>query len=169
MGVSILIPVEEYLRTSYDPDRDFIDGQTLERNVGKKRHSFAQISIGSWLFQRRASLQIEPFTEQRLRISARRVRIPDILIMKAPSSDEAVFTTPPYVCIELMSPDDTMSSLQERMDDYMGFGVDNVWVIDPWTERAWNVTSTGWHAALDGILRTSDARIKMPLADVLLP
>jgi hypothetical protein len=31
----VLIPVEEYLRTVYRPNCDFIDGEVQERNMGK--------------------------------------------------------------------------------------------------------------------------------------
>ena len=29
------IPVEEYLRTSYEPDMEYVDGQLVERSVGE--------------------------------------------------------------------------------------------------------------------------------------
>jgi hypothetical protein len=68
-----------------------------------------------------------------------------------------------------MSPDDTMSSLQDRLDDYLTLGVPNLWVIDPWKRRGWTITPAGWHTALDGFLHTADGQIAMPLADVLPP
>ena len=36
MGIGALVSVEEYLRTSYRPDCDFVEGRVLERNVGEK-------------------------------------------------------------------------------------------------------------------------------------
>ena len=68
-----------------------------------------------------------------------------------------------------MSPADTMTAMQDRIDDYLAFGVPNVWVIDPWKHRGWRVSEEGWAAASDRILRTADARIAMPLSEVLLP
>ena len=35
MATSTLVPLSEYLRTSYRPDRDWIDGVVKERNVGE--------------------------------------------------------------------------------------------------------------------------------------
>jgi hypothetical protein len=32
------VPVEEYLNTSYDPDREYVDGQLVERHVGEHFH-----------------------------------------------------------------------------------------------------------------------------------
>ena len=34
MKAPVLVPVEEYLRTTYRPDCDYVDGEVLERNVG---------------------------------------------------------------------------------------------------------------------------------------
>jgi Uma2 family endonuclease len=84
-------------------------------------------------------------------------------------TDEEVFTAPPYLCIEIMSPDDTMAATQDRIDDYLRFGVPSVWVIDPWKHRGWVVTPRGWATVEGSVTRTADGRVAMPLADVLLP
>jgi hypothetical protein len=34
MAAATVVPVEEYLRTSYHPDMEYVDGSLLERNVG---------------------------------------------------------------------------------------------------------------------------------------
>jgi|SRR5665213_1181979 len=169
MGVGTLISVDEYLHTSFDPDCDFIDGEVLERNVGKRRHGYAQTQTAIWFGQRKDLLRLVPIAELRLRVSPRRVRIPNVVVSELPLPDEEVFTSPPYLCVEVMSPDDTFASLQDRLDDFLQFGVPNVWVIDPWKHRGWSVTVEGWAVAGDGVMRTADGRVAMLLADVLLP
>ena len=80
-----------------------------------------------------------------------------------------------YLGIDLvMSPDDTISAMKDRIDDYLHFGVPNVWVIDPYftghgKHRGWHVAAEGSATVADAIMRTADGRIAMPLADVLLP
>jgi Uma2 family endonuclease len=86
-----------------------------------------------------------------------------------PLPEVEVFTSPPYLCIEVMSPEDTVVGMQDRMDDYLQFGVPNIWVIDPWKHRGWSVTAAGWATAVESVMRTADGRIAMPLVDVLLP
>ena len=169
MSVGTLISLEEYLRTSFRPDCDFIDGEVRERNVGKRRHAYAQIEVGTWFSQRKKDLLLQPLTELRTQVGPGRIRIPDVVVARIPIPDEEVFTSPPYLCVEVMSPDDTVSALQERLDEYIDFGVPNIWVIDPWKHRGWRVTAVGWAAALDGIMRSDDGQVAMPLADVLLP
>jgi hypothetical protein len=86
-----------------------------------------------------------------------------------PIPNEPVFTSPSYLYVEVMSPEDTMAGLQDRVDEYLKFGVPNIWVLDPWKHRGWRVTEAGWATATDGIMRTADGKVAMPLQDVLLP
>jgi Uma2 family endonuclease len=170
MGVGTLISLEEYLNTTYRPDCDFVEGHVLERNVGKAGHAYTQAQIAIWFGKRTELLPgLLPFTEGRLRVGLNRIRIPDVMISGLPAKKEEAFTSPPYLCIEIMSPEDTMSGLQERLDEYLEFGVPNVWVIDPWKHRGWHITNAGWATATDGIMRTADGHVAMALADVLLP
>ena len=171
MSTGTLIPVDEYLRTSFRPDCDFIEGVVLERNVGKRRHSCAQGGIVSWFERHKNVLMLQALPELRMQVGPGRIRIPDVVVCGIPILDEEVFTSPPYLCIEIMSPDDTISAMQDRLDDYLQFGVPNVWVIDPWKHRGWRITADGWAAATNGtgLMRTEDGRISMPLAEVLLP
>lgn len=169
MDVLAPISIDEYLRTSYHPDCDFVDGEVLERNVGKRRHGYAQSEIVLWFGQRKNSFLLQTFTEQRIRVAGQRVRIPDIVVTGLPIPEEEVFTAAPWMCIEIMSPDDTMAGVQDRLDEYLALGVPNVWVIDPWKHRGWTVSDSGWARATDGIVRSHDGRVAMPLVDVLLP
>jgi len=166
MSTATLITVEEYLATHYRPDCDFVDGVVMERNLGQKDHSKLQGEVLAWFHQRRRALRIAAFPEQRVRVSARRFRIPDVSITHLPEPNEQVFTTPPYICIEVLSPEDTFPKLQQRFDDYLTMGVENVWVLDPASRRAWRITAEGHLEARDGVLRTADGTIEVPLAEL---
>jgi Uma2 family endonuclease len=50
-------------------------------------------------------------------------------VCEIPLPDDEVFTSPAYLCIEVMSPDNTITAMQARLDDYLNFGVPNVRVI----------------------------------------
>ena len=39
---AVLVPLEEYLHTTYRPDRDWIDGEAKERNMGEGPHAMVQ-------------------------------------------------------------------------------------------------------------------------------
>jgi Uma2 family endonuclease len=57
-----------------------------------------------------------------------------------------------------------MTEMQERVDDYLTFGVPYVWVVNPKTRRGFIYTSEGMHEPKDGILTTSNPDIRVPLA-----
>src|SRR5271169_5073093 len=103
-----LVPVEEYLRTNYDPDCDYIDGVIVERNLGEKPHSRIQRKCSTCLDNRSKEFGIEVLPEQRVQVSRTRFRIPDITVLRLPESDEGIVTSPPHLCIEILSKDDTM-------------------------------------------------------------
>ena len=60
-----------------------------------------------------------------------------------------------------------MSRMQRKLREYLDFGVKYVWVIDPEERRGWIYTAAESHEALDGVLRTNDPEIILPLAEVL--
>ena len=164
MSTATLISVNDYLATHYRPDRDYVDGVVEERNLGRKDHSKLQGEVYAWFRDRRREFAIAVFPEQRVRVSERRFRIPDVCVTHLPEPDEQVFTNPPYICIEILSPEDTVTRLQDRFDDYLQMGVPNVWILDPASRRAWRITAEGHLEARDGVLKTTDGKIEMPLA-----
>jgi Uma2 family endonuclease len=168
MSTATLVSVDEYLATSYRPDCDYMDGELIERNLGQQPHSNCQGMTYSWFRERRRALRLKPFMEMRLRVAERRFRIPDVCVVQLPVPSEPVFTIAPYICVEILSPDDTFPKLQERLDDYLRMGVPNVWVIDPESQRAWQIVREGHLEVLDGILRTTDRNVHLPVADLFI-
>ncbi len=108
-----LISVEEYLRTSYRPDCDYIDGEVLERNLGEKPHARLQMFFLLFLAQHEEELQVEVLPEQRVQVGPRRFRIPDVMLAKLPNPDERIVRTPPILCVEILSSEDRMSRVRE--------------------------------------------------------
>jgi Uma2 family endonuclease len=132
MAAVISVPVEEYLRTTYDPDREYVDGQLLERHVGEHDHSFLQILIGAELNGRRRERGFRVFSEQRVRVSDEpRLRIPDLCVKALPYHKTPVLERPDLV-IEIVSPDDEMLELLEKIGDYQAAGIPHIWVVDPY-------------------------------------
>ena len=143
MTSTILIPVAEYLNTSYRPDREYIDGEVRERNVGKWEHARIQWLLAAWFFQHEVEWQITGSIEQRTQVSQTRIRIPDVVVLR-PGTEQDVFTDPPLLVIEILSPDDTYSDTEERARDYWTMGVETVWIIDPKTRSGRLCSGTQW-------------------------
>jgi Uma2 family endonuclease len=139
MATSVtLIPVEEYLRTVYRPDCDYVDGEVLDRNMGEKPHARLQTFFGRFFGRYEDDWNIEVLAEQRLQINPRRYRIPDIMVLALPNLDERIVRTPPLLCIEILSSEDRLRKVQERLQDYADLGVRAMWVIDPWRRVVYN-------------------------------
>ncbi len=167
MSVATLVPVEEYLNTNYDPDCEYVDGVIVERNLGEKTHSRIQRNVIGWFWDRRKELPLQAYPEQRVQVSARRFRIPDVTVVKTSQFQDEIFRNPPHLCIEILSKDDTMDYMQEKIDDYLRFGVPYIWIINPRLRKGYIVTSAGIVEAEGGALTTSDPEIRIQVAELL--
>jgi len=145
MATASLIPVSEYLRTTYRPDCDFIDGVIQERNVGEKPHSGIQSILVAMFNANRRNWNLVAFTELRVQVSATRFRVPDVTVIRRSDPADPIVQHSPLICIEILSPEDRLHRLQERIDDYTKMGVENIWLIDPISRHAWIATPDGSH------------------------
>jgi len=166
MATATLISVEEYLATSYSPDMELIDGQLVERNLGEYDHANLQTALAAWIRNRRREWGVRVVVEQRIRVAAKRYRIPDVCIISRDQPIEPVFTHPPLVCIEVLSKDDTLRSIEDKVDDYIAVGVGNIWVLDPAKRRAYICTKGSFKEPEEGILVVSGSPIQIPLKDL---
>ena len=153
----------EYLRTNYRPDREFIDGEVRERNVGKWEHARIQALLASWFGSKEAQWSVLTATEQRVRVSATRIRIPDLVVVSAKKQPE-VLTEPPLPVIEILSPDDSYSDTQERVEDYFRMGVSTVGIIDPKTRTGRMCTRNAWVSSMR--LETPGSPIYVDLQEI---
>lgn len=167
MAIATRVSLEEYLNTSYEPDCDYVDGILEERNVGKSRHSETQSAIIAFLMNLRKQHGHRVMTEQRVRVSPTRVRIPDVCLV--PWSDrEEVTQQPPALWIEVLSPDDRLNRVVTRLQDSLQMGVQMIWVIDPYAKKAWMMTpETPITELTDGVLHCAHPNLEMRLGDIL--
>ena len=166
MGVDTLVPVDEYLHTSFpDGDREYVDGRIVERNLGEVDHSDVQTSIAHYL-RTHYRKRIWAGVEVRVQVKKTRFRIPDVTVMAGSKPSEQIIRRPPLVAVEVLSSEDRARDLQEKIDDYLGFGVKYVWVVNPSTRRAYVHTSAGSREAKDGVLRAESVKIEVPLSEI---
>lgn len=166
MKSEALISVAEYLRTAYSPDCDYVDGEVLDRNVGEKDHSRTQRQLIRYFCAKEQEWNAFCFPEQRVQVAPRRFRIPDVCLVLGMEPDEQIFRDPPFVCVEILSRDDTLESTQAKIDDYLRFGVPYVWVINPRSRQAWIYTRKGAEEVKDGVLRTENPTLTVSLAEL---
>ena len=144
MATTTYIPVETYLNTVYEPDADYVDGQIEERNVGEYDHNLVQLALVNWFNQHGKLWNIRAIQEQRTSISETSVLIPDVAVFERGSKVEQVFERPYLVAIEVLSPKDRHSRLQEKIEAFKCFGIAYIWVIDPCKHIGWNCSDGNW-------------------------
>lgn len=166
MSSVAIVSVEEYLSTSYRPDCDYIEGEVRERNVGEYEHANLQTGFATWFRNRQRDLKIRVIVEQRVQISSHRFRIPDICVVDRDRPIEAIFTQPPLICIEILSKDDRLRDMRERVDDYLNFGVPNVWILDPVLRKAYLCTKSAFQEPETGILEVPGTAIRVSLQEI---
>ena len=166
METVTLVSREEYLGAYYRPDCEYLEGVLLKRNLGEYDHARLQGLLTVYLGAREKQWGIRVVPEQRVQVKPHRFRVPDVCAVKNDAPVEQIFTQPPFLCVEILSKDDRMTEMQERIDDYLAFGVPYVWLLDPRTKRAYVYTAAGMHEVKDGILHTSNPDLAVPLADL---
>lgn len=166
MTSATLVSAEEYLATSYRPDRELLDGELVERNVGEYDHSNLQTALSTRLRIRQREWNVRVLVEQRIQVRPERYRVPDVCIVSRDQQVQQVFTRPPIVCIEILSKDDSLRSMQERVDDYLNFGVLNIWILDPSRLLAYVCSHKGFQQPEGRILEVTSSPIRIPLEDL---
>jgi Uma2 family endonuclease len=142
--ITALLTLEEYLRTSYHPDCDFVDGVIEERNMGGTKHGLLQMQLGYWFISHQAEWKVRVIGELRTRVGETRVRLPDVAVVPQDAAlDEEPCTTPPLIAIEILSPDDRLPRVVQRLDDFLAMGIPHVWLLDPLERVAFVHTASG--------------------------
>jgi Uma2 family endonuclease len=143
----MLISLEEYLNTNYEPDLEYVDGQLVERNGGKWDHGRLIMLLGMWFGRHEDEWGIQTASDVRTRVSRTRVRLPDVLLV-GQSAQPPVIEVPPVLCIEILSEGDTVAATKRKCEEYRVMGSQGVWIINPmnrtglhWTDGCWREVS----------------------------
>jgi Uma2 family endonuclease len=145
------IRAEDYLRMTFEHDAEFVHGEIVERSMPNLTHGRLEGLIFAQFDRLRQSQGLYPCVEVRMRIAADVYRIPDVAVFARPSSQE-VPDNPPLVAVEILSKDDRYLDLVQELEEYREWGVPNIWVIDPSTQRFSMYTELGLHNVLSLVL-----------------
>ena len=160
------VSVEEYLHTVYEPECDYVDGRLEDRNVGEYDHGALQSYLSFLFISHREDWKVRVVTDVRTQVKLTRFRCPDVLVLRADAPREQILTTPPLIAIEILSPEDRLSRFRIKIEDYVAFGVENIWVIDPATRSAMTADRFGLHPVESGELAVPDTPIRVVLAEL---
>ena len=159
-----LMPVDEYLRTSYKPACEYRDGVLTQKAMPTYEHSQVQFQVNFLI--RIHFTQFKAGPEQTVRLSEHRYLVPDVAVQRKDRIQKPYPTEPIHLCVEILSPDDRLSEVIAKCEEYLAWGVPMVWIIDPVSQAAWEFSPK--HAlhevSLDGSLTAPE--IAIPLAEI---
>ncbi|HEY2859518.1 MAG TPA: Uma2 family endonuclease [Terracidiphilus sp.] len=155
------VSVEEYLSTVYEHDCEYVDGAIEERDLGEFEHSFLQLFMGSIFVANRAKWGVIAVSEQRIQLGPKTFRVPDLAVIRAGTPRERVLTKPPLLVIEILSPEDTMRRTATKAEEYRQFGIEHIWVIDPYARVAYRGTDAGLELVRSGELTIPGTPIRI--------
>jgi Uma2 family endonuclease len=157
--------VREYLRTSWSPDREFVDGRIEERHLGEKEHSIIQRYLTVLFAIKRVEWGVEVYPELRTQTQPRRFRVPDVQVMRSGDQFGRYVTLPPLIAIEILSPEDSMRAMHAKAEEYRQFGVEHIWIIDPASRVAYRYAEAGLEEVRTGELIVPGTPIRVVLSE----
>jgi len=160
------VSVEEYLSMEFEHDCEFVDGIIEERDLGEFEHAYVQGILITLFNNKRREWGVYALPEQRVQTQKTHFRVPDVTIMREGSPHEPILTRPPFMVIEVQSPDQPMSRTAKKAAEYLTFGIEHVWVIDPYARVAYRGTSQGLELIRSGELSIPGSTIRIALDEL---
>lgn len=118
MATKVIMPVEEYLHTSWpDGDREFIHGEVIEKPMPPKSHAKIQKALLLLFSHWEASKGLCALPELRCAVAPGVYRLPDVAVFQG-EPDEEIPSAPAYAAIEILSPDDRMAAVLAKLHEY---------------------------------------------------
>jgi Uma2 family endonuclease len=161
-----LVSEEEYLGSQYEPDCELDHGVLIERNLGTERHSWLQAALAAYFFRRRKAWGLNVYTEQRIRVKPGKYKLPDVCVVEGERPVTPVLEKAPLLVVEILSPEDKPLRVDRTISEWLEFGVEHVWVIDPETLESTVHTSAGRVFIEDATLTIPGTSIVVPLRDL---
>ena len=129
------LSVEEYLRTSYKPNCEYVDGVLVPKALATWKHGSLQFRIAELI--KAAFPHFEAIPELTVRIGPSEYLVPDLVVQRRDQRQDPYPVSPVHLCIEILSPEDRLAAVFAKCETYHTWGTAHAWVIDPVTRRAW--------------------------------
>ena len=113
-----------------------LDGEIVERNMGELPHALLQGKLLVLLSELGSSAGLQVVPEIQLQISPTRYRVADIAVWRSGPIGTRIPTVSPFLVVETLSAEDRMVRMQPKIQEYLGIGVEHVWLIDTYDRKA---------------------------------
>ncbi|MCX6638190.1 MAG: Uma2 family endonuclease, partial [Acidobacteria bacterium] len=106
-------------------------------------------------------------SEIRIQIHPRRYRVADIAVWRAGDIGKRIPTVPPFLVVEILSPEDRMVRMLPKIQEYLSIGTEWIWVIDPEERQALIYSQASPGGVVSDILRTEEPAIEIPMTEIV--
>ena len=155
MSTATLVTVEEYLRLTEKPNREYRDGVLYLKTTATTFHGLLQMMLGIML----RKLGLQAASEVTLRLSPTKYLVPDVIA--ATVLQHPYPTEPVLLCCEILSPDDRLGETLAKCEEYHAWGVPYCWIVDPQKRTAWEYHVAGEPHRASGNLQAGDFAISL--------
>jgi Uma2 family endonuclease len=142
------------------PAYEYWHGTVIQKSMPTALHGFLQILLGILL--ERAGWTTA--AEVRLKIVADAELVPDLIAVRG-KLKSSYPTVAPELCIEILSPKDTLPKALEKARTYIAWGSEQAWIIDPDKRTAWTLSQ----GAADPIWVSPNASLLIRDTEIDLP
>ena len=135
MATRTRITEELYLRSTFEPDAEFVRGEIAVRSLPDYLHSKIQGLLLIWFGRLMERHRVQPCPELRMHLGPGVYRVPDVALIAGPELEMRFPDTAPLVTVEIVSLDDRYPDVIEKLEEYRKWGVPHIWLVDPHKKR----------------------------------
>lgn len=160
------VRIEEYLSSQYENACEYVDGIVEERDYGEFDPGAVQRILIAPFATHGEAWKVDAVPAQRIRTQATHVRVPEVTVLHAGTPREAVLTHPALLVIEVLPPEIAISRAAQKAIEYLTFGIEHVWLIDPHNQEAYVGTCTGLEPVDSGEFSIPDTPIRLSIEEI---
>jgi Uma2 family endonuclease len=138
------------------PAYEYWHGAAIRKPMPTVLHGMIQILI-SMLLEKAGW---NTASEVRLKVSSDAEPVPDVIAVRDQFTS-LYPTSAPRLCVEVLSPSDTLAKALEKASRYILWGTKCVWIIDPEKRTAWSLSPEPEWISPTGTLRIDDTAIEL--------
>ncbi|AAC06412.1 Uma2 family endonuclease [Aquifex aeolicus] len=131
----------EDIRRLPEGSYEVINGEVVELVPTGFEHGEYELDLGAFLREKLKNKGYVAVGEVGVLISKEplRIRSADVVYIskkRTPERPKGILDVPPEIVIEIVSPNNTYSEIEEKVFDYLSAGVDRVLIVDPKVRKA---------------------------------
>jgi Uma2 family endonuclease len=146
---------------------EFRDGVLVDRNAGEARHSRVQTCLAAFIHSHERAWNVTAYIALTVKVRESWYALPDVCLYPKPRFEGRYPSVPPLLWVEVLSSEDRMVAVWNKVRELVANGVPYVWLIEAETLESLLWTASGVRKPAEKSLRLPDSPIVIPLLEVM--